>query len=268
MGKINIKSIFAFLFLFLFLYPAVSDANIILKLMSANPSKEQSQKVQIKAYLPKEAKPEHVIDRAELDIAYDTQQGSYYVYGEFELAPGETLEKDIELSDIWVISSSDIETVRSDADKLTGLLKNSEFAERAVFLKNNIDSKLSQIIENQKAAPANPERHISDYRDNLKILESAKADIALQRSLLSQLKPFPAVIVWKAIIAIMIFLGLLGGIFYVVWQKQVKAITHDTFYVQKEEIVTPEVKDEASDEEDASPKPEDIEKMIEKEDET
>lgn len=264
----KIKYCLAIALIFIFLYPSICSANIILKLMSANPSKEQPQKVQIKAYLPKEAKPEHVIDKAELDIAYDTQVGSYYVYGEFELKPGEILEKDVEIRDIWVISSSDIETVRADSEKLAGLLKNSEFAERAGFLKNSIDSKLNQIIENQKAAPANPERHISDHRDNLKILESAKADVALQRSLLSQTKPFPAVMVWRVIIAIIIFLGLLGGVFYIVWQKQVKAITHDTFYVPKEEIVPPEVKNEVKDEEDRHPNPEDIEKIIEKEDDT
>jgi len=268
MGKINVKSILLFLFLFLFLYPAVCNASIILKLLSANPSKEQTQKVQIKAYLPKEVKPEHVIDKAELEMAYDTQAGSYYVYGEYELKPGETLEKDVELRDIWVISSSDIEALRADSDKLTGLLKNSEFADRAVFLKNSIDSKLNQIIENQKAPPANPERHISDYRDNLKVLESAKADVALMRSLLSQAKPFPAVMVWRVIIAIILFLGVLGGVFYIVWQKQVKAITHDTFYVPKEEIVAPEVNTGRKDEEEKGPKPEDIEKIIAKEDET
>jgi hypothetical protein len=266
MGKI--KYYLAIALMLISFYPSISSASIILKLMSANPSKGQSQKVQVKTYLPKEAKPEHVIDKADLDIAYDTQQGSYYVYGEFELAPGETLEKDVELRDIWVISSSDIETVRADSEKLTGLLKNSEFAERSLFLKNSIDSKLNQIIENQKAAPANPERHISDYRDNLKILESARADVALQRSLLSQTKPFPAVLVWRVIIAIIIFLGLLGGIFYIVWQTQVKEITHDTFYVPKEEIVSSKVKSDEKDEDNRRPKTGDIEKIIEKEDET
>lgn len=265
---IKTKSLAVFLsFLFFFLIASEVSANIILKVMSANPSKEQAQKVQVKAYLPKEAKPEYVIDKADMEIAYDTQAGSYYVYGEFELKPGETLEKDIELRDIWVVPASDIEALRAESDKVTNLLKNSEFADRALFLKNSIDSKLNQVVENQKAAPANPERHISDYRDNLKILDSARADVALARSLLSQSKPFPAIMVWRVVISIILFLGLLGGVFYIIWQKQVKTITHDTFYVPKEEIVTPEVKTESHDEEEKKPKPEDIEKMIEKEDE-
>ncbi|MFA6078855.1 MAG: hypothetical protein WC779_03825 [Candidatus Omnitrophota bacterium] len=205
-------------------------ANIVLKVMAANPSKEQVQKVIVKAYLPKEVKPEHVVDKGDLEIAFDNQQGSYYVYGEYELKPGETVEKDIEIRNIWAIEAADIETLRSEADQLTGMLKNTEFSERVSYLKNSIDTKLDQIIESQKVAPANPEKHISNHRENLKALESVKADLLLARNLLSQIKPFPAMMVWKLIFAIIIFLGVIGASFYFIWQKQVKVITNDTFY--------------------------------------
>ena len=59
-------------------------ANIVLKIIAVNPSKEQSQRVPVKVYLPKETKPEDVIDKSDLDVAYDTQQGSYYVSGEYD----------------------------------------------------------------------------------------------------------------------------------------------------------------------------------------
>jgi hypothetical protein len=201
-----------------------AEANIVLKLIASNPSKGQTQKVPLKVYLPKETKPEDVVDKGDLDVAYDTQQGSYYVYGEYELKPGETLERDVELKDIWVIPENEIETLRLELIKLEGLLKNTEFAERIAFLKTSIESKLNQIIESQVNSPANPERHISDYRDNLKILESVKTDMALARSLLAQVKSFPTVMVWRLILAIIIFLGILGVSFYFIWHKQLKAI--------------------------------------------
>ena len=245
-----------------------ASANIILKVMSANPSKEQSQKVTIKAYLPKEIKPESIVDKGDLEVGYDSQQGSHYVYGEYELKPGEVVEKDVEIRDIFNIPSTEIEALRAETEKTAGMLKNSEFADRAVFLQNSVESKLNQVVENQKAPPANPERHISDYRDNLRTIESAKADIALMRSLLSQAKPFPTAVIWKVIVAIIAFLGLLGTVFFIIWQKQVKVITHDTFYVPKEDVEMPGSKPvtHKEEEEDKKAMP-DIDKIIEKEDE-
>jgi hypothetical protein len=207
----------------------------VLKVIAVNPSKDQPQKAQIKAYLPKEVKPEDIIDKGDLETIYDTQQGSYYVYGEYELKPGEVMEKDIEITDIWVISATDLESLRAEAIKISDMLKNTEFADRVSFLKFNIESKLNQIIEAQKNAPPNPERHISEYRDNLRTLDSVKTDLALARSLLSQAKPMPTVVIWRVIIAIIIFLGLLGASFYFIWQKQLKVLTEDnTFFVPKE----------------------------------
>lgn len=210
-------------------------ANIVLKVMVINPSREQSQSVPVKVYLPKETKPEDVADKSDLEIGYDTQQGSYFVYGEYMLKPGEVVDKDVELKDIWMISTTELESLRVESLKLFGLLKATEFAERVEYLRKNIESKLSQIDDNQINAPANPERHISDYRDNLKILESVKTDIALARSLLSQTKPFSVNLVWRLIIIIIIFLALLGLSFYIIWQKQIRSINKESLPSSKDE---------------------------------
>ncbi|MFH1441631.1 MAG: hypothetical protein ABIH18_06305 [Candidatus Omnitrophota bacterium] len=210
-------------------------ANIVLKVMIINPSQDQAQSVPVKVYLPKETKPEDVADKSDLEIGYDTQQGSYFVYGEYLLKPGEAIDKDIELKDIWMISNTELESLRIEALKLFGLLKATEFAERVEYLNQNIENKLNQIDENQKNAPANPERHISDYRDNLKILESVKTDIVLARSLLSQSKPFSVNLVWRLIIIIIIFLAVLGLSFYIIWQKQIRAINKDSLPSSKDE---------------------------------
>ena len=267
-SKLLVLTFFSFLVLTLSLSREVY-ANIILKVMSGNPSKEQSQKVTIKAYLPKEIKPEHIVDKGDLDVGYDSQQGSHYVYGEYDLKPGEIIEKDVEIRDIFNVPSTEIEALRAETEKTAGMLRNSEFSDRALFLQNSIESKLNQVVENQKGSPVNPERHISDYRENLKTIDSAKADIALMRSLLSQAKPFPTAVIWKVILAIIAFLGLLGTVFFIIWQKQVKVITHDTFYVPKEDVEMPGSKPVAHKEEEKDKKAmPDIDKIIEKEDET
>ena len=227
--------------LFLILAAGEAQANIVLKVIAVNPSKEQTQKVPIRTILPREVKPEDVVDKGDLEIAYDTQEGCYVASGEYELKPGETLEMDIEIRDIWIIPDSEIEGLKKDLAKLSDLLKNTDFSDRLAFLKNNIESKLNQVAESQKDSPSNPEQLISNYRENIKILESAKADLALIRSFLAQLRPFPAATIWRIILLIIVFLGLLGGSFYLLWQKQLKnIIQHDTFFAseKKEDFVT------------------------------
>jgi len=250
----------------IFVFSASVQASIVLKVMVANPSREQVQKVPLKTYLPKEVKPEDILEKGDLEIAYDTQQGSYYVYAEYELKPGGVVEREIEMRDIWNIPDTEIESLRLESMKLTDLLKNTEFTERISFLKNNIESKLNLIIEVQKSSPANPEQHISDYRENLKILESVKADLGLAHSLLSQARPLPTVVVWRLIIAIIIFLGILGTSFYFVWQKQAKIITQDTFSSKKDEESFAGIKPTLhKTEEEKKLEPGEIEKILDKE---
>ncbi len=199
--------------------------SIVLKVVAVNPSTEESQKAAVKVPLPKEVKPDDVLYKDDLQIHYDTEQGSYFASGEYELAPGEMVEKEIEIRDVWIITHQEIESLRNEANQLWGLLKNTTFAERINFLKGSIESKLNQIVENQIHAPANPELHISDYRENAKILEMAKGDLAVARSLLSQGRPLARMtVVWYLMTAVVLFLGIFGVSFYWIWQKQVKVV--------------------------------------------
>jgi hypothetical protein len=221
------------------LFCAAAENTIVLKVAAVNPSKDLSQKVQVRAVLPKEIKPDDVLDKGELEIAYDTQQGSYYVFGEFELKPLESFERNVELRDIWVIPQTEISSLLDEANRVAGLLKGTEFQDRATFLLTSIQTKLKQVDEYQRNPAPNPERHISDYRDNIKILESVKTDLSMIRSFLSLAKPLPPVVIWRAIIIIMLFLGTLGVGFFILWQKQLKAVvTDDTFYVPAQKTDT------------------------------
>jgi hypothetical protein len=236
--------------MFFIFFPNQLEASIVLKVMAINPSKEQTQKVSLKVPLPKEIQPDDIIDKEDMEVIYDTQAGAYCVIGDYELKPGESIERAVEIRNIWLVPDKELETMRVDLDKLSVLLKNTEYSEKFNFLKSNIEIKLNQISETQKDSPANPEQLISIYRENLKILEFAKADLAFARSLLSQVRPFPTAAVWRIIIAIIIFLGLLGGTFYFVWQRQVKTITQeDTFYTPKKDEFNIKPKAPAADEE-------------------
>ena len=216
-----------FLILFVALHTGRVWANVVLKVVAVNPSKEQQQGVTVKTPLPKEVKPEDIVDSVDLQVLYDAQENCYVAYGRFDLGPGETLERTIEIRDIWVIPNTEIEAVKKDLDKLSDLLEDTRFSDRRAFLRNSIESKLNQIIESQKESPPNPEQLISRYRENLSILESAKADLILLRSLLTQSKTLSSKIAWRTIISIIIFLGALSGIFCFIWQKKVKSIDQE-----------------------------------------
>ncbi|MCM8789527.1 MAG: hypothetical protein NC916_00690 [Candidatus Omnitrophica bacterium] len=200
-----------------------AQANITLRVVAVNPSEESTQTAPIKVYLPVEVKPEHIVYKDDLEIAYDTQQGSYYVFGEYELKPRDVLEKEIEIKDVWVIEEVEIMNLRKEAKEVFSAFKKTEYADRADAMQQLVENKLKQIEEKQKITSNNPSQHISDYRYSKNLLESAKGDLLAAKTLLSEIRPKGvSALTWKLIIFIIIFLGILGLGFYIIWQRQVK----------------------------------------------
>ncbi|MDO8489118.1 MAG: hypothetical protein Q7S42_03295 [Candidatus Omnitrophota bacterium] len=193
-----------------------------MRLMAVNPG-DSDQTATIKAYLPVEVKPEDVIYKNDLEIIYDTQQGSYYVYGEYSLKPKEVLEKEIEIKDIWVIDSAQITQMRQEAKEALEGFKKTNYMERAKTLYDGIDKKLKEVEQMQAIASASPGYKISNYRNSVALLNSAKADLLAAKTLLSEVSPKGmAGLTWKIILFIIIFLGILAGGFFFVWQRQTK----------------------------------------------
>lgn len=213
-----ILSVFSVLFFFV----ASAEAGITLRLMAVNPA-ECEQVVPIKVYLPVEVKPEDVIYKGDLEVAYDTQQGSYYVFGEFLLAPKEVLEKEIEIKDVWVIDPAEVALLRQEAKDILDGFKKTKYYERAQLLYSGIDKKLKEIEEVQDLSSASPGYKISNYRNCLSLINSAKADLLAAKTLLSEASPKGmARFTWKVILFIVIFLGVLGGGSFFIWQRQSK----------------------------------------------
>jgi len=204
----------------LFFMPA--EAGIVMRLMAVNPA-DSEQTVSMKTYLPLEVKPEDIIYKGDLEVTYDTQQGSYYVYGDYVLKPKEVLEKEIEIKDVWVIDTSLITTIRQEAKELLKSFKKTSYFERATSLYDGIDKKLTEVEAMQAASSANPGYKISSYRNSISILNSAKADLLAGKTLLSEVAPRGlASFTWKIIVFIIIFLGVLGLSFFFIWQRQSK----------------------------------------------
>ena len=199
-----------------------TQAGITLRLVAVNPA-DNEQVVPVKVYLPMEIKPEDVIYKEDLEIGYDTQQGSYYVHGEYTLKPKEVLEKEIELKDIWVIDETQISLLRQESKSIADDFKKTNYAEKAELIYQGIDKKLQEVSQMQLASSASPGYHISNYRNSLSLLNSAKADLLAAKTLLAEVSPKGlAKFTWKIILFIIIFLGVLGMGFFFIWQRQSK----------------------------------------------
>lgn len=229
------KAVLVSLGLGLMVISQAQAGTVILKILGVNPSKDQTQEVVMKAYLPKEIKPSDIVDKEDLEVIYDTEEGAYYVYGNYQLGPKEVVEKTVELTDIWTISEEELETLRNEAVKTVELLQNTDFEERVKFLKSSIEYKLNKIIEIQKVPAINSQKHISDYRNNLELLKQVKDDLFLTRSLLAKAKVLPSATVWKVFFFIIAFLVVLAVTLYLVWHKQVKTMIPSVLNGEPEE---------------------------------
>ena len=221
--KPAVFSFFSFLVFLSFIFLIQQAyASITMRIMAVNPS-DSEQTVPVKVYLPLEVKPENVLDKNGLEVAYDDQQGSYYVYGEFLLKPKESLEKEIELKDVWVIEKPQIALLRQDAKDVLESFKKTNYLQRAQIIYQGIDKKLKDVEEMQDISSASPGSKISNYRNSLSLLNSAKADLLAAKTLLSEVAPKGlAKLTWKIILFIIIFLGVLGAAFFFIWQRQTK----------------------------------------------
>ena len=207
-----------------------AECNIILKSLVVNPSKAQAQKALLKAYLPKEVKPEDIVELGDLKIDYDITKALYYVYKEFELAPGESAACSVEIRDVWIMSKAEIEALSSQAKELIEKLKKTVSFETAVVLQKDIETKSAEILNKQEnTADVLPQTHIAVYRENVKTLNSIKNNLAKLDEMLLKVglagpggageraSVRPA---WRVIIAVIISLGLLSLILYILWHRQ------------------------------------------------
>ncbi len=261
------KILFFSLFAVFCLLSAVAEANIVVRATVANPSQTERRKVPFKSYLPKEVKPENIVDMGDLSIAYDTKESAYYIYKDYDLAPRESILVEIEMEDVWKIPEDEITSIRTEADKVTKLLENTDYFERASYLKSSITEKLDRIERSQEVVNPNPGGYISDYRENLKLLDAVKVDLQAAKTLMTEAKQVSPMLTWKLIIAVVAFLGVLGLIFFIIWSKQIKNISNLTEdYKPERENTQPPLAEEKAEyrhpEEDKKPEISDIEQRV------
>ena len=211
-----------------------------MSVVAVNPSDTKTQTVQIKTYLPKEVTPDTILDSSGLDVEFDSEQSMYYVYKEkVKLNPGETKTFNIEMEDVWIIPQGRLDSLKVQVESVIMRLEGSRFYEPSQLLGETIYKALDTIALTQDDDTVSRKSHIGIYRNNLKIIDQIKDDIdRLEKQLVvASSLPKPDVLEdsdlktesptestsWMIIFIIMLFIGMLAGVFFFTWQTQAHA---------------------------------------------
>lgn len=250
--------------------PTAEDGQVYTYIINVpNPSKTEDKTVKPKQYLPREVKPDNIIDSQGFQFSFDAQKGQPYLTKEEALKAGEEKKYAVTILDVWNINQSDIDNVRAKTEKIEKLLQNSEYFEGAEFLIFGIKENLKDIEVSQEVDRPIAE-HISAYRTNFikyekalkdldtleEILEAVRED--LERSKLKNVlkklgslrniaeiakslfkKPDEST-AWKIITGVVIFVALFTIINFILWAGRSK----DVKLKEKEEEEAKEVDEE------------------------
>jgi hypothetical protein len=228
--------------LFLFSHETVNAQEaarepIQMSIVIVNPSKTKSQGIPIKMYLPQEVTPQDILDSAGLDVEFDAEKSMYYVFKESVLLrPAETRTYNVEIKDVWVIPSEEIDSLKKQTEFVVSRFEESEFYETAQKLGETISKSLETVERTQNDTTISKRRHIGVYRDNVEIVQKVKENIAMLESklMLPKARPVPEVLekpevktdapskttTWLIVFLIMLFIGMLAGVFFFTWQTQ------------------------------------------------
>lgn len=164
----------------------VSAATLTLKLRAINPSQTETQKAPVKAYLPKPAKPEDVVNAGELAIAYDIANKTYYVSKDVELMPAETRTFEVVINDIWTIPETQLKELTTHAGKLSDALRGTEQAETSARMKGLLEEAIKGVQDRQAASSVGvvkPVDHIRAFEANQEALERVRRDLGVLENL-------------------------------------------------------------------------------------
>lgn len=167
---------------------ALSDTRDVIELVIkiVNPSRKMKQVVPLKYLLPVEISPRYIIDRDGLEMAYDFDKQCFYLYqDDLELAPEQAKEFIVKVKDIWKISETELSALRSHTENIMLLLQGTDYFPQAKDSSDRITAGIGQIVRTQ-STEASAIEHIAYYRDNVRLLQDVKEEIAALEKLISQ----------------------------------------------------------------------------------
>jgi len=167
--KLLASSLFCF---FLFVSAAFAK-DMTIKLIAVNATEDEKE-IDIKSPLPKELKPEDILEMGTLKLDYDVDKGSYFVHGKEKFAPKESKKFSIKVRDVWIIAEEEIDLLRQQLDENLKSLENHENYPYARRMSDRLNEDLAGVLAKQENYSQNIERRIEEYRANLQVLETLR----------------------------------------------------------------------------------------------
>ncbi|MFC1709567.1 hypothetical protein ACFL2J_05905 [Candidatus Omnitrophota bacterium] len=242
--KITLCALLMFFCLFLLAKDGLAQEEerqpIKMRVVAVNPSADKDQTVPIKIYLPEEVTPKDIISSRDLDIEYDDNESMYYAYKEgVLLKPKETRVFEVEVRDVWIIPQAKLDAFGKQTTIILERLEESEFYDGAKVLGDAIFISLDIVARTQNDETVGRKQHIGIYRHNVKTLDEVKESIErLERLLtLASALPVPEILekkqvkikaptkttTWMIIFIIIVFMGMLAGVFFFTWHVQARS---------------------------------------------
>lgn len=163
------------LLFFIFARPLLllADESVKFKILAVNPSETMPLKATVSQYLPPEIKPEDIVDRADLDVKYDTEKKALLLSKEIELQPKEARTLIVKVKNVWKVDAEEMDKVKAQLQDSMTALAGTKFAETGKLLHEKSMETLARIEEAQ-AKSMGIKQQIDLYRLSRTQLEEIK----------------------------------------------------------------------------------------------
>lgn len=148
-------------------------ADVSIKVVVANPS-ESERSVPIHYNLPNGLKKEDILSAGDLKVDYDVKEGSYYVYGQVQLAPKESKTLKIAVRDVWRISEEQIKDLEHILDEKLAVIQDPDKKEKAKLIASSLKDRLDTISKKQAELADDIERRMQFYAVTVNKLQEIK----------------------------------------------------------------------------------------------
>ena len=229
----------------------VREARFLIE--AENPSKDPKT-ITVRSPLPKDIKPEDVLEKQEFNVLFDQIQKTYVLEKQDQFTSRELKKYTIVVRDIWFIPDETLDSFQHQTERLLRLLQPTPYEKYANEQGKFVFSLLDEIrkLQAEVASSLSLEDRIRAYVMNTQKLEVVKAKIRDLQQLfleipekkedpleklkilikkLAEIKNLVLVamgftpnkpITWWIIFGIILFLGILSGVFYMSWLKKLQ----------------------------------------------
>ena len=163
-----------------------TEGSVILNVLVVNPP-DTDRIIQVKQYLPKEIRAEHVLEIDEgLELEYDSSLDTYYITGQISFIAGERKIFKVKTEDVFEIFEEELIDLQKQTETLTAPLEGTSYFAQASILKSEIDANIDAIKRRKVESLSSIEKKISLYRESQKDLIKIQSNINSLRNIVSE----------------------------------------------------------------------------------